>query len=88
MLSVLQSSTRHNPKKSHEKGSQKLMQMEGRSVDCPPVYGSVGQLESSDGEKFASRERPFNNHGYGNKITSDFLISSDIKFEKTCTHDI
>ena len=60
LVSVLQSSKRHNPQtKKHQKGDQKLMQMEGRSVDCPPVYGSVGQLQSSDGEKFTSLSTTF-----------------------------
>lgn len=88
LVSVLQSSTRHNPKKSHEKGDQKLMQMEGRSVDCPPVYGSVGQLRSSDGEKFTSLSTTFQQPWVWKQHNVDFLISSDIRFEKICTHDI
>lgn len=75
-------------KKSHQKGDQKLMQMEGRSVDCPPVYGSVGQLQSSDGEKFTSLSTTFQQPWVWKQHNVDFLISSDIRFEKTCTHDI
>ena len=44
----------------------------GQLVSCNP------QMEKSS----RAFQRPFNNHGYGNNITSDVLISSDIRFEK------